>query len=227
MGRTHTVFVNLERLHSRGDKASLIIRLMMAYNDISLANQCLTEFREEQPRLRKHVQQGALLYFVRLQCGHLNEVLDLIQEIKSDQDLHRRVGRCSQAAQDAFKKLANCLKGGPDNRRFEKYIGLIRNTTAFHYDKKLVSRALSDRASRSKARPSRITMGDHINLCRFELADDIVDSLVCHQIWKIPKDANVLNEANRISDFGSDLGRVSLDFCGEFSFRYIQEHAAV
>jgi len=199
----------------------------MACNDIALANYCLSKFKEEQSPMRKHVQKGALMYFVRLQCGHLNEVMEIIQEIKDDRILYGRVKHCSQTARDSFNKLANCLKDSPQNKIFEEYIGRVRQNTAFHYDRKLVDRALSDRSSRPEARRSKITYGDHISLLRFELADDIIDSIICREIWKIPRSADLRQEADRISDFGSDLCKSLLDFGGEFIFRYIQEHASI
>jgi len=74
MSRTQTIFVDLSRLLFQKEKASLIIRLMMACNDISLANQCLGKHKEDQGRMSKHAQQGALMYFVRLQCGIKRDV---------------------------------------------------------------------------------------------------------------------------------------------------------
>lgn len=226
MGQTQTIFVNLQRLNSCNN-AGTIIRLMMACNDISVANQCLSQFMTEQTPIRRHVQKGALMYFVRLQCGHLNEAMKIIEEIREDPNLNDRVKHCSQTAQDLFSKLTNCLQGGTDCADFQKYVGQIRQNTAFHYTEKLVNRALSDRSDRPEARISKITGGDHINLCRFELADDIMDSIVCRQIWRIPRDADLRQEADRSADFGSDLCKSLLGFAGEFIVRYIREHAAI
>ena len=91
----------------------------------------------------------------------------------------------------------------------------------------MVDKALTDRASRSEARRSKITRGDHISLWRFELADDIVDSVVCRQIWKIPRNANLRQEADLKADYGSELCQSFLDFSGEFIFRFIEDHAVI
>lgn len=228
MGRTQTKFVDLQRLHSCGDSASLIIRLMMAFNDISVANQCLSIFKKEQPPMRKHVQRGAAMYFIRLQCGHLNEAMKIVREIRDDQKLCDTVKRCSQIAQESFDKLTNSLKGSSNNAEFEQYVGQIRHNTVFHYTKnKLVNKALSDRSSRSESCRSKITRGDDISLWRFELADDIVDSVVCRQIWKIPRNADLRKEADLKADYGSKLCQSFLNFSGEFIFRFIKEHAAI
>lgn len=227
MSRTQTIFVDLSRLLFQKEEAALIVRLMMACNDISLSNQCLVKYREDQGRMRQNVQRGALMYFVRLQCGHLKEAMDLIQEICDSQELYRRIERCSTYAQTCFENLKRCLKGGPDFAKYKDYIMRIRHKTIFHYDSKLVEKAIVDRASRQEAKTSRITRGDHISLWRFELSDDIVDSIVCRQIMKIPKDADLRKQADEYADFGSNLCISFLDFCGEFVFSYIQEKAAI
>jgi hypothetical protein len=227
MAKTLTIYVDLQRLQASGDSSSLIVQLMMACNDISLANQCLSNFRDEVPPIRRHIQRGALIYFIRLQCGHLNEAMKLIKEIQEDKHLLEKVKRCRSSAQDSFLKLCNCLKGGPDYKKFEQYVGRIRHNTVFHYDKTVVQKALSDRANRAEARQTRITFGDHISLCRFDLADEIVDSVICRQIWKIPKNVDLRKYADEYSDFGADLCKSYLVFCGEFIGRYVQEHAAI
>lgn len=227
MSRTQTKFVSLPRLQSTGKEASLIIRLMMACNYIALANECLSKFKEDQSPIRRHVQKGALMYFVRLQCGHIKEAMDIIEEVNKDSILSRRVERLTPLAQDCFQKLVNCLKGGPNHKDYKNYIMLVRHKTVFHYDEKLVEKALNDRASRPESAISKITRGDHISLWRFEVSDDIVDSIICRYIWKIPRSADLRREADRIADFGSNLCVSLLDFCGEFIFSYVEEKALI
>lgn len=180
--------------------------------------------------MRKHFEKGAAMYFVRLQCGHLHEALDVIQEIKDDQNLYNRTERCSNTAKDSFKKLTDCLKGGPNKWKFEQYITRIRNNLAFHYchkkGEKLIDRALSDRAGRIEAKTSKITLGDHLSLWRFEHADDIIDSIVCRQIFVVPRSADLRSEVDKILDLGSDLGKALIMFGGEFATLFVKDHAA-
>ena len=226
MSRTRTILVDLQKLQASGN-ASTLIRLMMACNDIALANQCLKKFKEERSKIRKPVQRGALMYFVRLQCGHLNEGLKIIQEIKDNRKLSESIERCSQDARDSFNRLVNCLKGGAERKKFEDYVAIIRHKTIFHYDNKMVQRALADRARSEEAKQSKITLGDDISLFRFELSDDIVDSIVCRHICKIHRNADLRKEIDEIMLWASDIGKSLLDFGGEFIYRYIQERAAV
>lgn len=226
MSRTRTILVDLQRLKASGN-ASPLIRLMMACNDIAIANQCLKKFKDDQSKIRKPVQKGALMYFVRLQCGHLNEGLKIIQEIKDNDTLSEGIERCSLNARDSYDKLVACLKGGAENKKFEDNIARIRHKTIFHYDNTMVQNALADRAGREEARRSKITLGDDISLFRFEVADDIVDSIVCRHICKIPRNADLRKEIDDIMVWASDIGRSLLDFGGEFIYRYIQDHAAI
>ncbi len=227
MTRTQTTFVDLSRLLPNKKEASIIIRLMMACNDIALANQCLAQYKEEQPPIRKHVQKGALMYFVRLQCGHLKEAIDLIQKLCNDKYLLKRVDNCSKEAQTSFKDLTDCFKNEPNYIKYRDYVLKVRHKTIFHYDGKLVEKALADRANRTEAKTSKITRGDNISLWRFNLSDEIVDSLICRQLWKIPREENLREKADEISDFGSNLCVSFLDFCGEYIFSYIKEKAAI
>jgi hypothetical protein len=226
VARKAITFVDLTRLQALGERATVIIRLMMAGNDIALANQCLGYYKNEKSPVNDDIRHGAELYFVKMQCGHLNEAIKLIEEINRDEYLLERVERCSDFAQDGFAKLKKCLKGENDEKKFLQYIGQIRHNTAFHYNNKLVARALADRAGRPESRLSKITAGDHISLWRLHLADDILDSIVCRQIWKIPRAANLRQEADNIADFGGDLCVAFLDFSGEYIFRFVKEHAA-
>jgi len=227
MSRSQTLFVDLSRLLFNKEEASVIIRLMMAYNDISLANQCLAKYKEDQGRMRQHIQKGALIYFIRLQCGHLNEAMDLIQKICDTKKLYERIEHCTPYTQTCFDNLKKCLNDGSDFSKYRDCVMKIRHKTVFHYDSKLVEQALVDRASRPEARTSKITRGNHISLWRFNLADDIVDSIICRHIWKIPRKADLRKQADEIADFGSSLCVSFLHFCEEFIFSYIQEKAAV
>ena len=184
MPLTQTVYLDFRRLSHSGH-SSIILRLMMAFNDIALANQSLAEWKREQPGIRKHLQMGARMYFVRLQCGHLNEAIEIIREVKNNGRLMVEVAKCSEQAQEAFQKLVACLDG-PQGRKFRRYIGQIRNKTAFHYDPDMTLAALQDRASREEGRRSSMTRGDELALWRFEAADHIVDSIVSRQLWRIP-----------------------------------------
>ncbi len=229
MRGTQTFSVDFSRLQRAGPDAIVIIRLMMAGQDIARANWGLRYYRNEQPRLERHAQLGACMYFIRLQCGHLYEALKLVEEVKNSVSFCRLLERCHDDTRSSFERLLQCLPGGTKKEEFDKYIGKIRHNLAFHYNQNqtLVERALQDRASRREASRSTVTRGTDISLWHFGVADDIEDSIVCRQLWDIPRNVDLRTEADRIADFGSDLCRDFLDFCGELTFRFLREHATV
>jgi len=226
MRATQTYIVDLRKLERQAE-ATLVIRLMRAADDIALANWGLGEFTKDQPRLKRHVQEGARRYFVRLQCGHAAEAIKLIDEVKKSQRLASLLPKCADFAQDAFGRLVQYVPRGSRRRNFEQWVKSIRDKAAFHYDPRLVAAALSDRARHSSTSRCTITRGTAIDLWRSGLADDIEDSIVCRQVWQIPPSADVRAEANKILEFASALCRDYLDFSGELTFLFLRETATV
>jgi hypothetical protein len=200
---------------------------MMAANDLAFADWGFERFKQEQPRLQRHAQLGACCYFFRWLCGHLNEAMKLVQEVRDTPSLSCLIERCTQPSREAFHRLVECRQGGSQYQQFQQYIGRIRHNVAFHYQPTPVARPLADRSSRQEARRATITRGTDLSLWRFDLADDILDSIVCGQFWHIPQTAELRTEADRISDFSSRFCQDFFNFCGEFIFRYTWEHAVL
>ena len=227
MFSTKTIYVDIQRLHSNGPDAVLIIQLMRAADDIALANQGLNFFKQDKPRIMQHVQLGARRYFIRLQCGHVSEGIKLIEEFNQRPNLISIVPGCPPHIQGAHQRLMEVLPNGSRRNLFEKWILPIRNRLAFHYEKSLFERAIKSRAERLLKQISSITRGSDIGLCRFGVADDIEDTIVCRLLWRIPIQADLRAEADRRADFGSDLCSDFLNFVGEIAFRYIKDNAAI
>lgn len=226
MRATQTIFIDLQRLYDSGPDAVLIVQLMRAADDIVLANWGLSHFKSKLPNLQKHVQLGACRYFVRLQCGHLAEALELIEKFNQTPGLVDMLTRCQNDVQDAYRRLIEVLPGRSQWKKYEKWILPIRNRLAFHYDPSLIERALKRRASNPATSKSTITRGSEMNLWRFNVADEVEDSIVCRELWKIPPNEDSVIEANKRADFGSDLCRDFIDFVGGVAFRYARECSA-
>ncbi|MDQ7837126.1 MAG: hypothetical protein RDU59_01345 [Thermodesulfobacteriota bacterium] len=195
---------------------------MMACNDMSLANQGLTEWKKEQPKMKKSRQLGAGMYFVRTQLAHLHEGLKVIEEIRADPTLMAHVAACDQETQRSFQKLVPFLPGESNRFEFEQLIGRVRHNLTFHYDQsgKLIENAIRDRAARAEARQSSVTRGSTAHLWHFKVADDVVDSIVVRQIWKIPRSADLRVEADKIANRVHQIFLWFVDFSGEFIWRY-------
>jgi hypothetical protein len=113
------------------------------------------------------------------------------------------------------------LHGG-NRGEFERLIGQVRNNLTHHYDEKstLTSRAVEDRAKRPEGRWGLVTRGDNMRRWEFQVADDIVDSIIVRQIWKAPKEVDVRRGADEAGDRIHAVFLQFLDFAGEFIWRY-------
>ena len=149
MTRTHTRLIDYQRLEARGKSSVLVIKLMMACNDMQLANEALSHWKEDQPRNKQYRQAGARMYFIRLQMAHLHEALKIAEEIRDDDQLMALLSTCDSQTQASFRKLETWLKGGVDRALVEKIIGQVRHNLTFHYDEngKQIERAISEIAA--------------------------------------------------------------------------------
>ena len=105
MSRTVTRCIDFQTLKARGPRGATVIKLMMACNDLSLANQGLTEWKEEQTVSRESRRVGAGMYFIRLQLAHLHEGFKVIEAIRRDSVLMDLVQRCDSRSQASFQEL--------------------------------------------------------------------------------------------------------------------------
>ncbi len=222
MPRTKTIFLDFKKFRNRGDSAVTVVKLMMACNDLSLANEAQSGWKEKESKMMGQRQIGAQMYFLRMQLAHLHEGLKIIDLIRKDKALVSFLIRCDKQTQESFRQLEAFLPGGSKRAEFERLVGLVRHNLAFHYNEsgKLIERAIEDRASRSEAQHSSVTRGDTAYLWHFKAADDVVDSIVTRQIWKIPRNFDLLDEANKIEDRVFQIYLWFMDFSGEFIWNY-------
>jgi len=150
MSRTSTIFFDFQKLRNQGKSAITVVKLMMACNDLSLANESLSEWKEKDLKMMKQRQIGAGMYFVRTQLAHLHEGLKVIDAIRKDTVLKSLLRRCDNQTQGSFKQLEEFLPGGSRRAEFERLVGRVRHNLTFHYDEsgKLIERAIEDRGLR-------------------------------------------------------------------------------
>ena len=79
--------------------ASVIVRLMMAMNDIALANEGLSEWTGMTDRRKVYRQNGGRLYYGRMLMAHIYEALSIIEDIQQDPKLRDTVQLLMEAAQ--------------------------------------------------------------------------------------------------------------------------------
>ena len=224
MPRTLTRYISFDTLRMRGRSAVTVVKLMMASNDISLTNQMLGQWKEENRPFQKSQRIGAAMYFLRVQISHLSEGLKIIEQIQSNESLMNCVESCDEQTRRSFKNLTDFTKSGPRHSDIERWVLRVRHNLTFHYDEsgECISKAIRDRADRPEGRQSSITRGSSTHLWRFKIADDVVDSIVVRQIWKIPRDLDLRTEADKVLEFTDRIVLSFLDFSGEFIWRYCQ-----
>jgi hypothetical protein len=132
--------------------------------------------------MRRHLQIGALQYFVRLMVAHLHEALPLIEQFEDFQELKDILTRCSKEAQAGFGAMRDCLRGGKDHVIFATTAARLRNKLSFHYDSQHVRTAINRLANDRVQPPALITIGGDYYLSRFNLADRVADSILVHQV---------------------------------------------
>jgi hypothetical protein len=148
------------------------------------------------------------------------EGLDIIKDISADEQLMKVVETCDQRTKQSFHTLTTYVEPGSKLKELESIAGRIRNSVSFHYDEsgKLIKRGIDALASRGKV--SSVTRASAAPDWYFELADRVVDEIVCRQIWNIPEDADQSAEADNVIDKIHEVFLVFMDFSGEFIWRY-------
>lgn len=218
-----TKWLTFERI--RSDKhGALVVGLMIAANDILMANWNALEWSEEKerdiPHMRQHLRIGAQQYFVRLMVSHLHEVLVLIEEFRKHPDLERILNKCSRDAQAGFEAICDCLPGGPDSKLFGSQVTRLRNKLSFHYDADHIRNALSRLGDDRTHPPATITMGADYYLSRFNLADRVCDSILAHQVLQPAAGSTDREKLNNFMDFVNQKCLAYLYFAQEFAGTY-------
>lgn len=217
--------VRFDRLQAKGQDAAIVIKLMMACNDMSLSNQALDDWKKPQTRERIDRQRAACMYFVRVELSHLFEALKIIEQIQRSPGLSTLVQQCDTQTRKSFSELLNHVSGGAKRARIEKLVGQLRHNLTFHYHQcdKLILRAIEDRASRAEANHAWITRASTAHRWRFSLADDVIDSVVVRQQWAIPRNADLPVESDKIAAEVHEVMLQYFDFAGEFVWKFVEQ----
>ena len=75
MGRSSTRYIDFSLLKARLPSSATVVKLMMACNDMALANQSLGKWKAEFELTRGTRSWGASLWAIRAQISHMYEGL--------------------------------------------------------------------------------------------------------------------------------------------------------
>jgi hypothetical protein len=224
---TSTTYTTFERLAGRGEEAVIVVKLMMAFNDLAVSNEGLSIFKERYATKQNNKDRGAAMYFIRLQASHLYEAMKVVDAIAVHERLRNVLAQCSGATRSAFDRLIALRSDEVQKRTFKQYVGRLRHNLTFHYDESgdLVRRAMAGRAKKPEGNPTSITRGTERYSWRLTIADDVVDTIVCRQIWNIPEEADLRTEADAAADYGHEIFVAFADFAAEFVTKYVRDGA--
>jgi hypothetical protein len=204
--------VNMDRLASDPQKGSVLVRLMMVSNDLSIANETHLMWKKARGKKRAVRRKEARRYAVRMIIGHIFEGMRIIEEIERSRKLSALVQACDNTTRKEFEELVAYMKG-PE---FKKLVGMIRHKVAFHYDDTMVQNAIKKWAEDNPGSPQPISLGRDPMDWSFGPGDLVSQHMVVRDIFKIRGNANVVAEADKIMDGIFEKGAMFARFCGHF-----------
>jgi hypothetical protein len=194
MSRSTTKFARLDAIASKAELGSVLIRLMMVINDMSLAMDALRRWTEEPIDQRRHRERGAKIYFIRLQVSHIYEAMTIVKEIRDSPTLMKAVDSSDLFTKRGFDRLITFM-GSPE---FQKVMGRIRNNLTFHYDPKTIDRAMQSLITKFPEASGTMSLGDEPHNWFFEPGDMVGDRAAVREIFKVPEGADVREETDKI-----------------------------
>jgi hypothetical protein len=214
MSRSTTNVVKFSWLAADSDLGQVLVRLMMACNDFSIANDMLGHWRTPTTRKQEARAESAQRYFLRLQISHVCEAMDIVDEIEGSPKLKAALAATDAQTQSSFDKLKKYKQG-----KHYTTMKLIRNKVSSHYDPVWIKDTIEELNTEHPAVVASISMGHESH---FEPADMVEDRLVVRKIFKIPVGADVRVEVDKILEVLHDVAAAFGDFAGYFVKHHVR-----
>jgi hypothetical protein len=193
VSRSSHKYARLDALASKGKLGSVLVRLMMVVNDMSIAMDAQRRWTEDADEHRAQRENGAKIYFVRLQISHIFEAMKIIAEISSDPALMMVVDRAGSRTKKAFAALL-AFNGSTEF----KIMARIRNNLTFHYDPRTIELAVASLVAKHPDVSGSLSLGDEPHNWFFELGEMVGNRAAVREIFKVPEGANVGAETDKI-----------------------------
>lgn len=224
MAKTSRRIVNFETFKERGTSAAIVVKLMMAANDMSYANQCLGDYKAAASRNEKNLRPNGGLYWVRLQIAHMSEAFDVLKQIRDNPDLMFVVRQCDTQTQSSFAKLLPYLHGGAKYDEFVQLVEKVRSNVTFHYQcDKLINKTIAKLADMDGFKFSHITRGDDVRQWHFQIADVVLDTIVVRELWQVPTTKPSGEGADEAVSHTHEMFLAFMEFAGEFIWKYCEK----
>jgi hypothetical protein len=145
-----TRMTTFKKLADAGELAPLLVQLMMAVNDLSIADQGLRYWHSEIPVPYQNRVPGSKSYFVRLQIAHTFEALKVIYRLKNTPAFMAKVAQCDRATTAAFNRLVAVI-GTEEYKRMKR----LPDAITFHYQTQAIQDAINRQAPSFPITPCR------------------------------------------------------------------------
>jgi hypothetical protein len=217
MGRSTTWYVKASTIASHTEIASIMVRLMMSINDLSLANNSIGDWSEATDRKKLKRKTAATLYYVRILMGHLYESLKMIKHMAKDPKLRDLVMNCDKHTIEEFLQVESF-----SNSSEMEILEDFRNRAAFHYDRRLPVENLHKIKEELPDRPFAYSMGQDGLDWHYELGDMVMGRMLIRDVFKqdFPKSAERRKKVEEIAMRQQEVARAFTDFAGHFIRHY-------
>jgi hypothetical protein len=200
-----------KKLNDKGELGIVLGRLMLAMNDIGIANDALGSWMKEQEGIRRDRQKGAKMYFVRMLISHVFEALTVINKIRNMPELMAIVDRSPAPTKAAFSRSAAVI--GTEKY---KHMKELRSGLGFHYLDHPVRGAIESQGKKVPDLQLSLSVGHDPLEWYYEPGDRIVDSAVVREIFKIPEGDDVQKEVDKLIHDIQSVGDDLAAFAGYF-----------
>jgi hypothetical protein len=217
MARSRIKYFRSSDLALPGDLSSVLIRLMLAVNDISLAADANDSWAETSERRRVHRKGRARMYFIRLIMSHVYEAMKIIDEIKENPALRAAVDQCDARTRENFNKLVAMLIS-PERDQLNRF----RNKATFHYDKKASAEHLQAVIAADPTAPWSYSVGSTPLDWSFELGDAVMDRMVVRFVLGADE-ARSPARSQKVGEIAARLDEVATMFT-DFAKSFIERH---
>ena len=211
-----TRLTNFKKLSDKGELGIILGRLMLAVNDLSIANDALGQWMGEQTGVRKTREKGAKMYFVRILISHVFEALKIINKIKATPELMKVIDSSPDIIQKHFDKCAKVV-----GTRDYMLMRAMRNDVSFHYQDHTVRDAITSQAEKAPDIALALQVGSTTLDWYYEPGDRIIDTAVVRGVLGIPEGEDVQPTVDNLIHRMQDIG----DHLAHFGGYFIMENA--
>jgi|SRR5258705_2083788 hypothetical protein len=188
-----TRMTTFRKLADAGELAPLLVQLMMAVNDLSIADHGLRYWHSEIPVPHENRVQGSKSYFVRLQIAHTFEALKVIYRLKNKPAFMAKVEQCDRATNAAFNRLVAVI-GTEEYQKMKR----LRNAITFHYETQAIQDAINRQSAKFPDYAMPLSTGSTTLDWYFEPGDRIVDSVIIRDALAMTSDPAVSAAVDKI-----------------------------